>query len=322
MWGYVARRVLWTIPILLGVMLITFSLFSLLATDPARQYAGKFATPEVLQAVRAKMGLDKPRWIDATALREGRVGDAFNSQFFDVMLFRFPESMRWEMPLWELIKRKAPASMTVQVPAFIVTIGLELAIALYVAFQRGKVPDRLVTFLCVLGMSVPALSIYIVAQWLFGQRLEWFPVAGWEKGIHAIRFAALPIVLMIVLNLGAGVRFYRTVMLEEVNADYVRTARAKGVSQRDIMFTHVLRNAMIPIITNTVTALPSLVLGALLLERIFQIPGLGNLMVEAIGNNDRSVVMAMTYVLSIIYCVLLLVSDLCYALADPRVRLR
>jgi len=320
--GYVARRVLWTIPILLGVMLITFSLFSLLAADPARQYAGKFATPEVLQAVRAKMGLDKPRWIDATALREGRVGDAFNSQFFDVMLFRFPESMRWEMPLWELIKRKAPASMTVQVPAFIVTIGLELAIALYVAFQRGKVPDRLVTFLSVLGMSVPALSIYIVAQWLFGQRLEWFPVAGWEKGIHAIRFAALPIVLMIVLNLGAGVRFYRTVMLEEVNADYVRTARAKGVSQRDIMFTHVLRNAMIPIITNTVTALPSLVLGALLLERIFQIPGLGNLMVEAIGNNDRSVVMAMTYVLSIIYCVLLLVSDLCYALADPRVRLR
>jgi len=320
--AYIVRRVLWTIPILLGVMLITFSLFSLLAADPARQYAGKFATPEVLQAVRVKMGLDKPRWLNVSALREGRIADAFDSQFFDVMLFRFPESMRWEAPLWELIKRKAPASMMIQVPAFIITLGLQLALALYVAFRRGRRSDHLITFLSVLGMSVPALSVYILAQWLFGQQLEWFPVAGWEKGIHAIRFAALPILLSVLMSLGGGVRFYRTVMLEEVSADYVRTARAKGVAERDVMFTHVMRNAMIPIITSTVTALPGLVLGALLLERIFQIPGLGNLMVEAIGNNDRSVVMGMTYVLSIAYCVLLLVSDLCYAWVDPRVRLK
>ena len=322
MLAYIVRRVLWTIPILLGVMLITFSLFSLLAADPARQYAGKFATPEVLQAVRVKMGLAKPRWLDVSALGEGRIADAFDSQFFDVILFRFPESMRWEAPLWELIKRKAPASMMIQVPAFIITLGLQLALALYVAFRRGRRSDHLITFLSVLGMSVPALSVYILAQWLFGQQLEWFPVAGWEKGIHAIRFAALPILLSVLMSLGGGVRFYRTVMLEEVSADYVRTARAKGVAERDVMFTHVMRNAMIPIITSTVTALPGLVLGALLLERIFQIPGLGNLMVEAIGNNDRSVVMGMTYVLSIAYCVLLLVSDLCYAWVDPRVRLK
>jgi peptide/nickel transport system permease protein len=126
MGGYIVRRILWTIPILLGVMLITFSLFSLLATDPARQYAGKFATPEVLEAVRAKMGLDKPRWIDLGALREGRVADAFDSQFFDILFFQFPESMRWEAPLGELIKRKAPASMMIQVPAFIITLGLQL----------------------------------------------------------------------------------------------------------------------------------------------------------------------------------------------------
>jgi peptide/nickel transport system permease protein len=320
--AYILRRILWTIPIMLGVVLITFSLFSLLATDPARQYAGKFATPEVLEAVRAKMGLNKPRWLDLGALREGRVVDAFDSQFFDIIFFRFPESMRWEAPLWELVKRKAPASMMIQIPAFIIELGLQLALALYVAFQRGRWADYLVTFLAVLGMSVPALSVYISAQWLFGQRLEWFPVAGWENGWHAVHFAALPILLSVVMGLGGGVRFYRTVMLEEVNADYVRTARAKGVSQRDIMFTHVLRNAMIPVITNTVTALPGLVLGALLLERIFQVPGLGNLMVEAIGNNDRSVVMGMTYVLSIVYCLLLLVTDLCYALVDPRVSLK
>ncbi|MGH7897642.1 MAG: ABC transporter permease, partial [Candidatus Binatia bacterium] len=303
---YVVRRILWTIPILAGVVMITFSLFSLLATDPARQYAGKFATPEVLEAVRARMGLDKPRWLDVEALAEGRIAEGFDSQFFDIVFFQFPESMRWEAPLSELIRRKAPASMMVQVPAFLITLGLQLSLALYVAFHRGRAVDTLVTFLAVLGMSVPALSIYILAQWLFGQELEWFPVAGWENGVHAVRFAALPILLSVVIGLGGGVRFYRTVMLEEVNADYVRTARAKGVGSREIMFTHVLRNAMIPVITNTVTALPGLVLGALLLERIFQIPGLGNLMVEAIGNNDRSVVMGMTYVLSIVYCGLLL----------------
>jgi len=322
MWAYVLRRIVWTVPIILGVVLITFTLFSLLAKDPARQYAGKFATPEVLQAVRAKMGLDKPRWLDVAALREGRIADGFNSQFFDVILFRFPESMRWETPLWELVKRKAPASMMIQIPAFLITLGLQLALALYVAFQRGRWPDYTITFLAVLGMSVPTLSIYILAQWLFGQELQWFPVAGWENGVHAVHFAALPILLMVLVSLGGGVRFYRTVFLEEVNTDYVRTAHAKGVARRDVMFVHVLRNAMIPVITSTVTALPGLVLGAVLLERIFQIPGLGNLMVEAIGNNDRSVVMGMTYVLSIIYCLLLLVTDICYALVDPRVSLK
>lgn len=322
MWVYVVRRILWTVPIILGVVLITFSLFSLLAQDPARQYAGKFATPEVLEAVRARMGLNKPRWLDLAALREGRIADGFDSQFFDVILFRFPESMRWEAPLWELVKRKAPASMMIQIPAFIITLGLQLSLALYVAFRRGRWPDYTITFLAVLGMSVPTLSVYILAQWLFGQQLQWFPVAGWEKGIHAVHFTALPILLMVAVSLGGGVRFYRTVFLEEVHTDYVRTAQAKGVSPRDIMFIHVLRNALIPIITSTVTALPGLVLGALLLERIFQIPGLGNLMVEAIGNNDRSVVMGMTYVLSIVYCLLLLVSDICYALVDPRVSLK
>ncbi len=322
MWLYIVRRTLWTIPIILGVVLITFSLFSLLAQDPARQYAGKFATPEVLQAVRAKMGLDKPRWLDLAALREGRIADGFDSQFFDVVFFQFPESMRWEAPLWELVKRKAPASMMIQVPAFLITLGLQLSLALYVAFHRGRWPDYTITFLAVLGMSVPTLSVYILAQWLVGQELEWFPVAGWEGGLHAVHFAALPILLSVLVSLGGGVRFYRTVVLEEVNTDYVRTARAKGVSPPDVMFIHVLRNAMIPVITSTVTALPGLVLGALLLERIFQIPGLGNLMVEAIGNNDRSVVMGMTYVLSIVYCLLLLVTDVCYALVDPRVSLK
>ncbi len=322
MWAYIIRRILWTIPIVLGVVLITFILFTYIAKDPARQYAGRFATPEVLQAVRHKMGLDKPRWFDLQALAHGHIGKAFDSQFFNILTFHFGESMRWEEPLWTLIKRKAPASMMIQVPAFIILLGVQLALALYVAFKRGRWQDYSVTFLAVLGMSVPALSIYIAAQWLFGRELSVFPVAGWEAGVYAIHYAALPIMLSVLMGIGSGVRFYRTVILEEVNQDYVRTARAKGVAVRDVMFSHVLRNVMIPVITSTVAALPGLVLGALLLERIFQIPGLGNFMVEAINNNDRSVVMAMTYVLSIVYCLLLLVTDICYALADPRVSLK
>lgn len=322
MLAYIVRRILLTIPIVFGVVVITFVLFSVVAKDPARQYAGKIVTEEGLQAIRAKMGLNKPRWFDPKAFGEGRVGDAFDSQFFDVLLFRFQPSMRWEASLWELIKRKAPASMMVQVPAFLILLGLQLGIALYVAFKRGRWQDYSITFLAVLGLSVPALSVYIIAQWVLGRVWPVFPVAGWESGMYAIHFAALPILVTVLMGLGGGVRFYRTVMLEEVNTDYVRTARAKGVGTREIMLTHVLRNAMIPVITSVVTALPGLILGALLLERIFQIPGLGSLMVEALANNDRSIVMGMTYILSIVYCLLLLVTDVCYALVDPRVSLR
>lgn len=322
MWAYVVRRILWTVPVVLGVVLITFVLFVYVQPDPARQYVGKLASPEQFKAVRAKMGLDKPVWANWKALGHGDFSKATNSQFFDILFFRFPPSMHYEEPLWQLIKRKAPASMTIQVPAFIIALGLQVALAIYVAFHRGRWQDYIITFLAVLGMSVPALSVYIAAQWLLGQELSVFPVAGWEQGIYSIRFAALPILLSVLMALGGGVRFFRTVVLEEVNQDYVRTARAKGVSRRDIMFAHVMRNVMIPVVTGTVTALPGLILGALLLERIFQIPGLGNLMADAVITGDRGIVMPMTYVLSFVYCILLLVTDLCYAMVDPRVSLR
>jgi peptide/nickel transport system permease protein len=190
------------------------------------------------------------------------------------------------------------------------------------ASRRGRGLDYTITLGSVLLMSVPPLSVYIFAQAFFAQKLGLFPVAGWDKGIYAIHFAALPILLAVVLGIGGGTRFYRTVMLDEIYSDYVRTARAKGVSNRDVLFTHVLKNAMIPVITNTVTALPGLILGALLLERIFQIPGLGNLMVESLSNNDQPVIMGLTYVLSIAYCVLLLVSDVLYTIVNPQVTLR
>ena len=322
MWAYIVRRILLTVPIVLGIVLITFVLFRVVAPDPARAHVGKNPSPQQLEATRARMGLNKPLWFNVKELARGEVGKAFNTQFFDVLFFRFQKSVRYEESLWTLIKRKAPASMTVQVPAFMIMIGLELALALTAASRRGRLTDYAITLLSVLLLSLPPLSVYIFCQWLFGQKLGMFPVAGWDQGIYAIHFAALPILMSVVVGIGAGTRFYRTVVLEEIYSDYVRTARAKGVSNREVLFTHVLRNAMIPVITKTVTALPGLILGALLLERIFQIPGLGNLMVESLHNQDFWIVMGLTYVLAIAYCGLLLVSDILYTLVNPQVSLK
>lgn len=317
MWAYIVRRILWTIPVVLGIMLLTFTLFGLVAKDPARAYAGKITSKAQLDAIRHRMGLDKPKWINTSGS-----GPFWDSQFFNVMMFRFPNSLRYDEPVSTLFARKAPVSLSIQLPVFIILLGAELVLALFVAQNRGRWPDYTVTLLAVLGMSVPALSIYIAVQWLLGGYLQWFPVAGWDVGIHAIPFAALPILVSVTAGVGGGTRFYRTVMLEEINTDYVRTARAKGVPKREVLLTHVMRNVMIPVVTNTVTALPGLLLGALLLERLFQIPGFGGLMVDSIFNQDFPVVMAIVYVTSITYCLMLLLTDILYTVVDPRVSLQ
>jgi peptide/nickel transport system permease protein len=403
-WAYIVRRILLTIPIVLGVVLITIVLFSYVAADPARAWGGRYVSEAQLDAIRAEMGLDKPRWFkweiplrkaDAvgrtitvatpwahgldqgdrvviSGLGSGRdgtfaietvkgpklftyaaaSGDAastqpvtldvkaarlhnaaagqrllagFDSQLFDILTFKIYKlnSMRYRQPIWEIIKEKAPASMAIQVPAFLIALGLQLSLALYAASKRGLAQDYSITLLSVLILAVPALSVYLFAQWAFGMELGWFPVAGWESsGWQWMRYAALPVFVSVLLALGGGVRLYRTVMIDEIYSDYVRTARAKGLSNRQVLFTHVLKNGLIPVITNTVTALPSLILGALLLERIFQIPGLGNFTVEALNNYDRTVVMGMTFALSIIYCLLILLSDILYTLVNPQVSLK
>jgi len=323
MWAYIVRRILLTIPTVLGIVLLTFILFSLVSQNPARAYAGKQASPQTLKAIEHKMGLDKEKFFDwKKAAHERSFSALFDTQFFDLLFFRFPQSMRYEEPVWQLLKTKAPVSLAIQIPAFLILLGLELVIALYVATHRGKFMDLLVTSISILGMSIPALSIYLGAQWFFGAKIKIFPVAGWESGFYAIQFAALPILCVVFSQLGWGARFYRTVVLDELNSDYVRTARAKGLPQREVLLTHVLRNVAIPVVTNTVAALPFLVTGALVLEHLFQIPGMGELTVQAIFNQDRSVVMGIVYLTSIAYCLALLVNDILYAVVDPRVSLR
>jgi peptide/nickel transport system permease protein len=327
MWSFILRRILWTVPIVTGVVLITFVLFAYVAPDPARLEAGKHATPQQLQKIRQQMRLDKPRWLNTQAAKAvpglgPKLAAVTDSQFVDVLLWRLPDSQHYKEPLWSLLLRKAPASLAIAGPVFFVALGIQLVLALVAAHNRGRWPDYSITFMAVLGICVPGLSVIILAQWLVGFELGWFPVAGWGRGAQIVHFAVLPILVETLVSLGGGVRFYRTVMLEEIYTDYVRTARAKGVANRDVLLVHVLRNAMIPVITNTVASLPFLLLGSLLVETMFQIPGLGNLMVEAIGNRDRSIIMGMTYAIAVVYTLMLLVTDICYALVDPRIRLQ
>jgi peptide/nickel transport system permease protein len=307
MWAYIIRKTLLAIPIIVGILLISFVLFDVIAPDPARAFAGKYKSETDLRALRHKMWTDKPLW----------------QQFMLTARFRFPESMQYQESVWTLIGRKAPVSLAIQAPAFLIELGLQLVIALYVATRRGRAADYLVTFLTVLGISLPALSVYIALQWFFGGYIHVFPVAGWDKGFfYAVHFAALPIIATVIVGLGGGTRFYRTVVLEEIGSDYIRTARAKGVANRELLLTHVLRNVMIPVVTNTVITLPYLITGALLLERLFSIPGMGGLLVDAIHAEDRPVVMAITYTTAVAYCLMLLVTDILYALVDPRVSLK
>jgi peptide/nickel transport system permease protein len=307
MLAYIVRKLVLSVPILLGIMGLTFLLFCVVAPDPALVQAGKHKNEAQLQAIRQRLGTDvsKPK------------------QFVNILRFHFANSYRYQESVWSLLARKAPVSLAIQVPAFFIELGLQLAIALLVASKRGSIVDYGVTFIAVLGMSVPVISFYLAMQWFFGAWLKWFPVAGWSPGLfYALHFAALPIIVTIIAGVGNGARFYRTVILEEINMEYVRTARAKGVGGREILFTHVLGNVLIPVVTNTVIALPLLFTGALVLEHLFQVPGFGALLFESIHTQDQPVVMFIVYITSVIYLVMLIVTDVVYTLVDPRVTLR
>lgn len=321
MLAFIIRRLLLTIPTVFGILLLTFVLFSMVAKNPARMYVGRNATQADVDAVAAKMGLNKPRFVNVPEYKKRGLAGLFDSQFCDLARFKFAPSMRYDKPVLQIIAEKVPISLSIQLPALFISLGLQLAFALIVSARRGSAIDYVVTGLCVASLALPVLVIYILMQWLLGAKLSIFPVAGWENFPYSIQYAALPILCVVFLSLGGGIRFYRTVMLEEMGADYVRTARAKGVSASNILLIHVLRNVMIPVVTQTITTLPFLITGAVILERLFQIPGIGGLLVDSIFRQDRSIVLAVTYITALLYCGALLVSDILYTIVDPRVTL-
>jgi len=306
---HIIRRLLYTIPIVFGVLLLTFVLFSLIGGDPSIEMAGKNATAETIAEIRAEYGLDKPLFL------------AWDSQFINhfkkALTFRFGRARDRELII-EKILRGAGPSLSLMVPMFLCTLAISISLALVVAFVRGSKWDTVIVLICVAGMSLPYLSFILFGQYFLAYKLGWFPVF-FSPGLSTAQYVALPVIIGIIAGLGGNLRFYRTVMLDEMRNDYVRTAFAKGLTTRKVLFKHVLKNAMMPIITQVVLAIPFLFLGSLLLERFFGIPGLGYLMVEAIGARDYFVINAMTYISAILFVVFNLITDICYALVDPRV---
>jgi len=309
---YVLRRVLYAVPILAGVTLLTFVLFYV-ATSPRsiarRHLSAKNPTPEQITAWLREHGYDRP--IHEQALRH--VGE--------VLLLRFGKSDQTSEDIWERIRAGAGPSFHVAGTVFVSGVWAALVLAVLVAYFRGTYIDTWGTLVCVFGMSVVYMVYIIAGQYTIGKTFRWYPISGWGWGWDTWRFVWLPATVGVVSGVGANVRLYRTFLLDEMNQDYVRTARAKGVGERAILFKHVLKNAAIPILTNVVAAIPLLLTGSLLLESFFNIPGLGSYVVDAIAAQDFAVVRAMVALGTLLYILGTLLTDLAYAGVDPRVRL-
>jgi len=446
--AFILRRILYIIPVLLGVLAITLTLFFVVAEDPVLQYAGQNPTAEQLRALRTEYELDVPaffspswlagediietrrharleefisrvvaahqEYVDAEAARMREAGasaeqvaqfrrdaddaldrfrrtwdreadlegaaEAINedlrelipgtersisfedialspqeqaevaqrsiwdAQFFRVLrLVEIGEAsiviqtatphrgaafdacrylidrIKHELPIWTLIRDKAPRTLAVTIPMFLIGLAIELTLALFAASRRGRPIDVGITIFAVLAMSIPFLSYVIFGQWLAAET-RIVPVSGWAPLPGGVRYLVFPVAVGVIAGLGSAVRFYRAVLLEEMERDYVRTARAKGVKRNDVLFIHVLRNAGIPIVTRLSVIVPFLITGSLLIETTFEIPGLGDLMLSAIRARDFWVVMPLTYLLAVVYSVVVLLTDIVYAVIDPRVR--
>lgn len=312
MLNYLIRRLLYAIPILVGVSLVTFVLFYATASPEQmarRNLSAKNPTQEQIQDWLVEHGYDKP------------LSEQFQKHMQELFLFRFGKSDATGEEIWARIRGGVGPSSQIASLVFFSSVLTSVSVALIVAYFRGTYLDRWATFLCVLLMSITALVYIMVGQFMLGKVLKYFPIAGYQTGLGSWKFILLPTVVGVIMGLGSSVRFNRTIMLEEMNQDYVRTARAKGVGERAILFRHVLKNASIPILTTVVLSIPFLLMGSLLLESFFGIPGLGSLTVDAINSQDFAVVRAMVFLGTVLYIIGAILTDLSYALVDPRVRL-
>ncbi|HWM43368.1 MAG TPA: ABC transporter permease, partial [Burkholderiales bacterium] len=263
--SYLARRLWQFIPTLLGVVLLVFILFNWVGGDPAYMLAGKIANPEQIENIRRQIGVDQPYWVQlGIFIQQIALGD-------------FGASWSTNERVSQIFVTRLGPSLTVLVPLLIISTVLALAAAMLVAYYRGSLTDRAIMIGCTVGQSISILVYILVFQYLLAYQLGWFPVQGWGGTFadNLLLYAALPILVGVVVSLAPDIRLYRTFFLDEINQDYVRTARAKGLGEGRVMWLHVLRNAAIPITTNVMTQIPGLLAGAFLIERFFSIPGIG-----------------------------------------------
>ncbi len=309
---------------MLGVCLITFFLFDVAFSPQARaaRELGRHASKEQVQAIMHARGWDKGLFWNGAAAGIKKLTDTrFADHMSRLLTFNFGRSEKTNEDILGMIRQGMGPSLSLTVPMFALGLVVAICLSLMVAFFRATYLDLWVVVICVAFMSISILVYILGGQWLLAQHLRLFPVYGYSFSIRMVKFLLLPVGIAVFSGLGSDVRFYRMILLEEVGRDYVRTARAKGLSERLILFKHVLKNAMIPILTNTVLAIPFLFLGSLLLERFFGIPGLGNMTLQAVIQGDTSVLAAMVYLGALLFAIGNLATDVSYTLVDPRVRL-
>lgn len=324
MYAYVIRRVLYAIPILIGVNLLTFALFFIVNTpdDMARIHLGaKHVTEEAIERWKAEHGYDKPLFFNDSAVGVARLTDTlFVQKSLRLFVFDFGQADDGRDIGREITTRMWP-SLAIALPTFLVGLAVYISFALLLVFFRATYLDVAGVVLCVALMSISGLFYVIGGQYLLGKLWNLVPISGYQPGLEGMKFLILPVLVGVVASIGDSSRFYRTLFLEEIHKDYVRTARAKGLPERVVLFRHVLGNAMIPILTGVVVVIPRLFLGSLIVESFFGIPGLGSYTIDAIQAQDFAIVRSMVFLGSVLYILGLLLTDLSYTLVDPRVRL-
>lgn len=321
--AYIFRRLMYGVLILIGVNVFTFVLFFAVNTpdDMARlAIGGQRVSADAIEKWKVDRGYDKPLFLNTEASGLKQYTDTiFYQRSVPLLKFDFGASDEGRDIGREIGVRMWP-SLALAIPTFILGLLVSIAFSLSLVFFRTTRLDFWGVVLCVLMLSISGLFYIIAGQWLFSKLLRLVPYSGFAWGWDAVKFLALPILVAIISRLGPEARFYRSLFLEEIGKDYVRTARARGLSERVVLFKHVLRNAMLPILTGTVSALPLLFMGSLIAESFFGIPGLGSYTIDAIGAQDFSVVRAMVFLGASLYIVGLILADISYTLADPRVR--
>ena len=310
--AYLIRRLWQMIPTLFGVVLLVFFLFKAFGGDPAEILGGLSASPEQIQAIRTQLGLNEPWWVQLGIFLK------------QIVSFDWGRSWATNESVANLFATRLPATLTVMVPILLLDTLLAIPIALLVAYLRGSLTDRSIMVATTVALSISFLVYVIVGQYVFAFQLGWFPVQGWSDSVlkNLLTFAPLPVMLAVAVGLAPQTRLYRSFLLDELGHDYVRTARAKGMTEGTVLFKHVLRNAMIPILTNIGLQLPGIFVGSFLIEVFFSIPGLGREVLLAVNRSDFPVIQAVTIYLAVLTMFINLLTDLAYKVADPRVVLK
>ncbi len=324
MLAYLIRRLAYAIPILIGVNLLTFALFFVFNTpdDMARMQLGiKRVTPEAIAHWKAERGYDKPLFWNAAAEGGKRLSETiFFAKSVRMFVFDFGRAEDGR-DIAEEIKSRMGPSLAIAAPVFLLELAVTISFALLLVLFRATRLDFWGVVLCVALMSISGMFYIIGGQFLISKIWRLVPISGYQEGVDALRFLVLPVFIGVIAGIGTNTRWYRTIFIEEGGRDYVRTARAKGLSEAAVLFVHVLRNAMIPILTGVVVVIPMLFMGSLLTESFFGIPGLGSYTIEAISAQDFSVVRVMVFIGSLLYIAGLMLTDISYVLVDPRIRL-